>query len=85
MRSCRARPRSSSLAARVRRFSSAIHRGRSRAPIRAVAETFEHVADDTEALLTRLVAIAGRAHRKGLMSLEAEIGDIDHIDSCATA
>ena len=46
--------------------------------IRAVASTFERVADDTDALLTRLVAIAGRAHRKGLMSLEAEIGDIDH-------
>ncbi len=45
--------------------------------IRAVASTFERVADDTDALLTRLVAIAGRAHRKGLMSLEAEIGDID--------
>ena len=46
--------------------------------VRAVGETFEHLADDTDALLTKLVAIAGRAHRKGLMSLEAELGDIDH-------
>jgi chemotaxis protein MotA len=46
--------------------------------IRAVAGTFERMADDTDALLTKLVAIAGRAHRKGLMSLEAELGDIDH-------
>jgi chemotaxis protein MotA len=46
--------------------------------VRAVAATFEQRADDIAALMTRLVAIAGRAHRKGLMSLEAEIGDIDH-------
>jgi len=46
--------------------------------IRAVAQTFERVTDDTEALMSRLVAIASRAHRTGLMSLEAEIGDIDH-------
>jgi chemotaxis protein MotA len=46
--------------------------------VRAVAETFRERADDTAVLMTRLVAIAGRAHRKGLMSLEAEIGDIDH-------
>ncbi len=46
--------------------------------VRAVAETFHHLTDDTQALMTRLVAIAGRAHRKGLMSLEAELGDIDN-------
>jgi chemotaxis protein MotA len=46
--------------------------------VRAVAATFEHRADDIAALMTRLVAIAGRAHRKGVMSLEAEIGDMDH-------
>jgi chemotaxis protein MotA len=28
--------------------------------------------------MTKLVAIAGRAHRKGLMSLEAELGDLDN-------
>lgn len=49
-----------------------------RRAIRAVAETFEHVADDTDALMSRLIAIAGRAHRKGLMSLEAELNDVDH-------
>jgi len=46
--------------------------------VRAVARTFEMVSDDTDALMTRLVAIAGRAHRKGLMSLEADLGDIDN-------
>ena len=46
--------------------------------IRAVAATFERVTDDTDLLMSRLVAIASRAHRKGLMSLEPEIGDIDH-------
>jgi chemotaxis protein MotA len=45
--------------------------------IRAVAATFERVPDDTDALMTKLVAIAGRAHRKGFMSLEAELSDID--------
>src|SRR5678816_4711123 len=28
--------------------------------------------------MTRLIAIASRAHRKGLMSLEAELNDVDH-------
>lgn len=46
--------------------------------VRAVARTFERTGNDSEALLGRLVAIASRAHRKGLMSLEAEIGDVDH-------
>jgi chemotaxis protein MotA len=46
--------------------------------VRAVAETFEQGKGDTDALLTRLVAIAGRAHRKGLMSLEGELTDLDH-------
>ena len=46
--------------------------------VRAVAETFEQGRDDTDALLTRLIAIAGRAHRKGLMSLEGELTDLDH-------
>jgi len=49
-----------------------------RRAIRAVAETFERVSDDTDALMSRLIAIAGRAHRKGLMSLEAELNDVDH-------
>jgi chemotaxis protein MotA len=46
--------------------------------LRAVAATFERITDDTDVLMSRLVAIASRAHRKGLMSLETEIGDIDH-------
>lgn len=46
--------------------------------MRAVARTFEQGSDDTDALMTKLVAIASRAHRKGLMSLENEIGDLDH-------
>jgi chemotaxis protein MotA len=45
---------------------------------RAAARTFARRSDDTQALMTRLVAIAGRAHRKGLISLEAEIDEIDH-------
>lgn len=46
--------------------------------MRAVARTFEQGSDDIDALMTKLVAIASRAHRKGLMSLENEIGDLDH-------
>jgi len=46
--------------------------------VKAVAQTFEAAADDTDTLLSRLVAIAGRAHRKGPMALEAELGDIDN-------
>ena len=46
--------------------------------IRAATRTFERTADDTDALMSRLIAIAGRAHRKGLMSLEAELGDLDN-------
>lgn len=46
--------------------------------VRAVARTFESGSDDTTALMARLVAIAGRAHRRGLMSLETELADIDH-------
>lgn len=46
--------------------------------IRAVADTFERVTDDTDVLMSRLIAIASRAHRKGLMSLEAELNDVDH-------
>jgi chemotaxis protein MotA len=49
-----------------------------RRAVRDVARTFQVVADDTDALMTKLVAIAGRAHRKGLMSLEAELGDLDN-------
>jgi chemotaxis protein MotA len=49
-----------------------------RRAIRAMAATFEYVTDDTDVLMSRLVAIASRAHRKGLMALETEIGDIDH-------
>jgi chemotaxis protein MotA len=45
--------------------------------VRAVARTFDRGTDDTDALISRLVAIAVRAHRKGLMSLEADLGDIE--------
>jgi chemotaxis protein MotA len=46
--------------------------------VREVARTFVRGSDDGQALMTRLVAIASRAHRKGVMSLEAEIDEIDH-------
>jgi chemotaxis protein MotA len=46
--------------------------------VRAAAATFEQARDDTDALLTKLVALAGRAHRKGLMSLEAELAGIEN-------
>lgn len=45
--------------------------------IHAVAETFRRIPDDTGALITRLVAIAGRAYRKGLLALEADLGETD--------
>jgi len=46
--------------------------------VRAVARTFERLTDDTDALIARLIAISSRAHRKGLMSLEADLGDLDN-------
>jgi chemotaxis protein MotA len=47
--------------------------------VRAVARTFERGGDDdANVLMTKLVAIAGRAHRRGLMSLETELADIEH-------
>jgi chemotaxis protein MotA len=46
--------------------------------VREAARTFLRGSNDGQALMTRLVAIASRAHRKGLMSLEAEIDEIDH-------
>jgi len=45
--------------------------------VQSAARTFRVVEDTTDALATRLVAIAGRAHRKGLMSLESELNTID--------
>jgi chemotaxis protein MotA len=45
--------------------------------VRAVARTFDRGDDDSDALISRLVAIAVRAHRKGPMSLEADLGDIE--------
>jgi chemotaxis protein MotA len=46
--------------------------------ITALAQTFERGGNDTDALMARLVAIASRAHRRGLMSLEAELAEIEH-------
>jgi chemotaxis protein MotA len=45
--------------------------------IRSAARTFRIVEDTTDALSARLVTLAGRAHRKGLISLEAELASID--------
>jgi len=45
--------------------------------IRAVVETFRVVDTTTDRLAQRLVAIAGQAHRKGLMALETELNTID--------
>lgn len=45
--------------------------------IRAVVETFKVVDTTTDKLAQRLVAIAGQAHRKGLMALETELNTID--------
>ena len=44
--------------------------------IRAVIRTFD-LADNTDALMSRLVALSGRAHRKGIMALEADVNEID--------
>lgn len=46
--------------------------------LRTVAASFERVPDDMDSLMTTLVGIAGRAHRKGLMALEAELGGLDN-------
>jgi chemotaxis protein MotA len=45
--------------------------------IRNVAETFRVVDTTTDKLAQRLVAIAGQAHRKGVMTLENELTSID--------
>jgi len=42
-----------------------------------VAETFKVVDTSTDKLANRLVAIAGQAHRKGLMTLENELSAIE--------
>jgi chemotaxis protein MotA len=47
--------------------------------IRAVAETFRVAEDTTDVLAQRLVGIAGRAHRKGVMALENELGAIEDV------
>ena len=44
---------------------------------RGVVETFRVADATTDMLAQRLVAIAGRAHRKGLMALENELSAID--------
>jgi chemotaxis protein MotA len=45
--------------------------------IRKVAETFRVADTTTDKLAQRLVAIAGQAHRKGVMTLENELTVID--------
>jgi chemotaxis protein MotA len=45
--------------------------------IRRVVETFKVVDGTTDRLAQRLVAIAGQAHRKGVMTLENELSAID--------
>lgn len=45
--------------------------------IRSVAETFYVAGTTTDTLAQRLVAIAGQAHRKGVMTLENELTAID--------
>jgi chemotaxis protein MotA len=45
--------------------------------IRRVVETFKVVDTTTDRLTQRLVAIAGQAHRKGVMTLENELSAID--------
>ena len=45
--------------------------------VRSAGRTFRVVEDTTDTLAARLVALAGRAHRKGLMSLDSELNTID--------
>ena len=47
------------------------------AAVRSVAATFRVVDTTTDTLAQRLVAIAGQAHRKGVMTLENELGEIE--------